>query len=250
MSTSDIKQIKRVLKFLDETNNVSISPFAGPGESKALLFTDAGKKMLVSANLLDNMQKAALLKIVEGKVALTEIGKKRKARDGGGDQGFQTQHRQISAKTIKVDGKSVQVLCNGHESPLARLSTKRRKDGRFWIEGEHLEAGERFRRDFTTGQLMQKVSSSWDLSGSRGKVSHAGKADIADSALDARDRIKSALEAVGPELGDVLMDVCCFLKGLEIVERERQWPPRSAKLMVRTGLELLARHYGSRAGFA
>lgn len=48
---------------------------------------------------------------------------------------------------------------------------------------------------------------------------------------------------MGPELSGVALDVCCFMKGLELVERERQWPARSAKLMLKTALLALHRYY-------
>jgi hypothetical protein len=107
-----------------------------------------------------------------------------------------------------------------------------------------LSAGERLLADFTRGQLQPRVTASWEprLS-SRGSGGRGGVADLADSAMAARLAVNRALEALGPELSGVALDVCCFMKGLEIVERERQWPVRSAKLMLRTALLALSRHY-------
>jgi hypothetical protein len=67
---------------------------------------------------------------------------------------------------------------------------------------------------------------------------------MSDSIADARARVSRAARALGPDLAGVALDVCCFGKGLEQVERDRHWPARSAKLMLRTALMALARHYG------
>ncbi|BDA83669.1 hypothetical protein Sa4125_12110 [Aureimonas sp. SA4125] len=130
------------------------------------------------------------------------------------------------------------------ESPLGRLATRRGKDGAAFLDQAETMAGERLRADFTRAGMTPAMTQRWDLAPRGGGGSGRGAFDLCDSALDARKRVDAAIAAAGPELAGVLLDVCCFLKGLEEVERERQWPVRSAKLMLKTGLAMLARHYG------
>ncbi|WP_105381874.1 DUF6456 domain-containing protein [Neorhizobium alkalisoli] len=161
-----------------------------------------------------------------------------------GEEAFVEQHGEIAIATMEVEGTRQPVRRNLLESPLGAVARLKDRDGREFFPAEAIEAGERLLSDFTRGQLQPRVTSSWEPRlAKRTKGQAGGPTEIADSAMAARMRFSKAMDAMGPELSGVAVDVCCFSKGLETVERERQWPARSAKLMLRTSLLALARHY-------
>jgi hypothetical protein len=158
------------------------------------------------------------------------------------DHGFRSQHQELATERL---GDGSTVLVNLEESPVGALARHRCRGGEPWLAAHAAAAAERLRRDFEVGQLQPRITANWSASVNEGRRSGTGgMADLTDMALAARLRFDRAMQAVGPELSGVLVDVCCFLKGLEVVERERQWPARSAKLVLRLALESLARHYG------
>jgi hypothetical protein len=130
------------------------------------------------------------------------------------------------------------------ESPLAWLARRRGRDGRSLIEPHQLQAGERLRADFTRANLMPRTTSNWASPISSGRRSDGGAGNFTETMIASRQRVRQALDAAGPEFSGLLVDVCCFLKGLEGIERERAWPTRSAKIVLQLALDRLARHYG------
>jgi hypothetical protein len=149
------------------------------------------------------------------------------------------------AATVETEDGRETVTVNGSESPLALLHRRKGKDGRPFIDGREFLAGERLRADYGRGRIMPRLGVNWDAvgSGGRRRGGPGGAGELNDAALAARRRVEKAIEAVGPELSGVLVDICCFLKGMEQVEAERGWPARSAKVVLKSALGALARHY-------
>jgi hypothetical protein len=157
---------------------------------------------------------------------------------------FRAQHLSIARARIETPDGPLDVSIDEAESPLGWLARRKGRDGQPLIETVQFQAGERLRTDFTRANLTPNVTSSWDPSRAQGRRGQSGGGTFSDAVVAAREQVNRALEAVGPEFADVLLDVCCFLKGLEDVERARRWPPRSAKVVLQLGLDRLARHYG------
>ena len=132
--------------------------------------------------------------------------------------GFRAQHLDLSMRQRMIDdGVIARVLVNDSESPLAWLARRKGRDGQAMISPHQFLAGEKLRGDFTRAQMSPRVTSSWATP--TGGGSNAGPGEMTDLIVASRQRVRLALQACGPEFAGLLMDVCCFLRGLEDVER-------------------------------
>ncbi|MFD1197662.1 DUF6456 domain-containing protein [Brucella gallinifaecis] len=202
-------------------------------ESHVLLVADHGT-IAASRTELDAMQKSGILICENDRLALASQVRK-----------LARPHARAIHKTETIELEyGVKVEINPSESPLAKLYRLRNGKGASFISEDEFRAGERLRADFTRGSMMPSITARWDVGvGNANRSGPGGMAELTDIALASRMRVERALKAVGPELSGVLIDVCCFLKGLERVERERQWPVRSGKMLLKMGLSMLHRHY-------
>lgn len=218
-------------------------------ESTILLVFAGERTVKCQRGIVANWLKAGLVEIRQQKdrrgidiVKITDAGIAFLERSESG--GYSEQHREMEHQNVGISGVKHEAMKNINESPLSMLFN-RKTSKQPWLSAEQFDAGERLRSDFEFCQLTPKITASWDPTRSLNKNGGGRKpADtLTDRVLGARQRFNRALDAVGPEFSGVLLDVCCFLKGMEQVERERQWPRRSAKLLLKAALSALARHY-------
>jgi Domain of unknown function (DUF6456) len=142
-----------------------------------------------------------------------------------------------------LDHGPERVLVNERESPLAWLARRKGADGKPLLDPVCFAAGERLRADYERTGLSPRVTTDWGRFGSGSTFGRMG-GSLSDAMMAARQRMEQALEEVGADMAGLLVDICCMLKGLDHVERERGWPPRSAKLVLGMALRRLASHYG------
>ncbi len=133
-------------------------------------------------------------------------------------------------------------------APLDALKRLAGPDGRSFLTPEQAAAADRLAEDFERAHLRPRLTRDPEaLPG--GAVWVTNTADrLGAGAYDARRRCLAALDAAGPGLGDLLFDVVCVGRGLGEAERGFGWPQRSAKAILRLGLDRLAVHYGLASG--
>jgi hypothetical protein len=151
--------------------------------------------------------------------------------------GFAAQHRHV---VRTAEGR----MLNLAESPLARLAAPGTDGSPPFLAPHHAEAGERIRKLAERARLQPRVTMSYDAAHTAGGKGSGTAAEISEMAAEARRTLSDIARVLPADCAGVVLDVCGLLKGLQIVESERGWPRRSAKLVLRIGLEQLAQHFG------
>jgi hypothetical protein len=128
------------------------------------------------------------------------------------------------------------------ESPLGRLAAARDGEPAFLLPHQ-VAAGERVRKLVERARLSPRLTMSYDANHIASGGGCAAN-DVSDSAIDARRKLDAVALLLPADCRGVVFDVCGLLKGLQVVETERGWPRRSAKMVLRIALEQLAIHWG------
>ncbi|UZF92587.1 DUF6456 domain-containing protein [Bosea sp. NBC_00550] len=232
----DRNQQTRLLRHLAAPGCYAVASPLGCG--RIALYREAGGTSL-GAGYVSAETAAAL--VADGAVAWTGAG--RAARLGLCEH---VQGNQQVEEARSDTSDQARPALDERESPLLWLYRRPGKDGKPQIGDEEFAAGERFRADITLAQMLPRTTMNWDAALTPEQRS-PGPRDVggaSDTSLAARQRVRMACETLGPELSGLAIDVCGFLKGLDLVEKERRWPARSAKVVLRIALARLATHYG------
>jgi hypothetical protein len=206
------------------------------------------RQTVEDAMVRDLLRRGWLIREPTGSYRISVAGERWLAGASAGEDGFGDQHRLVRRPGRSHRRGAPGPAVNEAESPLGWLRSRRDKQGQPLISEAQYNAGERLRVDFTVAQLSPKVTLAWDGCIAPGSHGRSGRRpdslEVNEKALAAKQRFMRALDAVGPEMAGILVDVCCLARGLEAAERSLGWPQRSGKLVLQIALTQLARHYG------
>jgi len=196
-----------------------------------------GRRHSLDSDSVKKLVSDGVLKLVRGKCLATPLARNWLQRRlcAGGE--IASQHRQV----VRAPD---QTSINLGESVVATLAVSR-NGGTPFLQAHHVQSAERLRSLVERARLIGRTTMSYDPTRTPGGAGGGGAPfDFGAVGVDARAELRRILDPLPTDCAGVLIDVCGFLKGLQTIEFERKWPRRSAKLVLRIGLDQLALNFG------
>ncbi len=249
--STGVKQLKKLLRAMSREGAYLLQENKVRGSASGyrvfiLLETSSSTILAPDKDLVEQVLKRGLFTRSKKGWVIGHNGRLALKRLLAGTDPFAAQHQSRTKCQRTIDGEESAVTVNDRSSPLGWL--RRRKDacGEPMISKLQFAAGERLAQDFQFAGMMPRMTSSWSEPGIGGQRRGAPGAgiEISDNRLAARQRVRAAIDEVGSDLSDILLDICCFQMGLCDAEKARGWPRRSGKLILLIALDRLAAHYG------
>jgi hypothetical protein len=140
------------------------------------------------------------------------------------------------ASVAESDGAVRRVRANLGESPVAWLLRRE------WLSRREAAAAQALADDQARAGVIGRLTMDWGA-GPKAKGGGWAGEDPAARGLQAKARLRAALEAAGPGLREVVEAVCLRAMSLEQAERALKLPRRSGKALLKLGLERAADAY-------
>ena len=172
----------------------------------------------------------------------------RRLKSGGGHAG---QHRHMEDKEIYIEGGVKRpVRINGGLSAFDRICRRTDNRGKALLSAAQQEAGRRLMQDYALAGHGHIASQNYMSAGEDKSVYSGSVENTHIRRLDAGKRYEAAKTAMGEGLDKAVLALCCHDQRLEQIERTEKWASGTGLTLLRMGLTLLVKHYGTQAGRA
>ena len=177
---------------------------------------------------------------------LSPAGREAMRRDLMAQPAVSGDRRRQAGQTQARDGGAVGTRAAARLTLVEQLGVRRDVKGKPLLNEIQIGAAMRLAKDFSIGQMQPRVTARWSeaIGVPRRRGVPGGGVELAEAVASAQARARSALAAIGGDEANVVLDVCCFEKGLEAIEAARHWPSRAARIVLGLALDRLAKHYG------
>lgn len=145
---------------------------------------------------------------------------------------------------MEADGRMTLRRANLGESPVAWLARRKDASGQPWLSPAEAAAGERLRMDAEIAQSGPSLTMRWDALPRSGGGGSSARGEPGDRALAAGRRVARALSTIDARTRSLVEQICIREGSLQLAEREAGLKRRQGKLVLKAGLQALARHYG------